>query len=346
MAEQVKPNQDSALSKKQQVAQMAELKKNEKTGKMEYFVSFKDEKGDVQNKAFSELGKSQESLKAFLDKQKEMEGKSMQDIAVDQLGYAESSLKELEALNKGFATLSAGSRGGDELLKTISNNTKDNFGKLTKEYEPTEMRKNFEMFDKGASEFSKTIESVIKGDFVGAVNSFKGFTGDLKMVTDKLIASPLKEAGTENIENIVKALSGTLGLENVDEVVSSVSSLVDVFKKAIGLDDFIAVNGQLGKFNQNDIVLGGTGFFPNKSPESVEDVKKLVSETVSNSTNTNNTNSTVSGDMTLTLKIDAPSITQQMAEAIKTQIEKNPELIINTIKNRMDLTLPTGVKKV
>ena len=77
---------DISEEQKTQIAQMAELK-DMGGGKMDYVVKFKDEQGNVQEKTLQELQKNQEmqgSLKSYLEKQKEMTGKSMQDIAVDQ----------------------------------------------------------------------------------------------------------------------------------------------------------------------------------------------------------------------------------------------------------------------
>jgi hypothetical protein len=338
---------DFSDEQKQQIAQMAELKKNEKTGKMEYFVKFKDEKGEVQDKAFSELGKSQESLKSFLDNQKEMMGKSMQDIAVDQLGYAERSLKQLEALNMGIATLAAGSKGADDFLKGVNKRVTDTFGEATKPYSASEMKANFQILDSSSEKLAEAADYLMNGDLVKAMESINASNSGTVDLLNKLVVNPIKEGGITDMTSLSKAMETFFpGFS------TAANSIVSVLKSVFDIDDFIAVNGQIGKLNEGDLVLGGTKMLPPKQPTNVEDTKTALSsftqeqlKTGGTTANVNN-NTNVSGDMTLTLKIDAPGVTQQMAEAIKTQIEKSPELIINTIKNRMDLTLPTGVKKV
>jgi hypothetical protein len=338
---------DFSDEQKQQIAQMAELKKNEKTGKMEYFVKFKDEKGEVQDKAFSELGKSQESLKSFLDNQKEMMGKSMQDIAVDQLGYAERSLKQLEALNMGIATLAAGSKGADDFLKGVNKRVTDTFGEATKPYSASEMKANFQILDSSSEKLAEAADYLMNGDLVKAIESINASNSGTVDLLNKLVVNPIKEGGITDMTSLSKAMETFFpGFS------TAANSIVSVLKNVFDIDDFIAVNGQIGKLNEGDLVLGGTKMLPPKQPTNVDDTKTALSsftqeqlKTGGTTANVNN-NTNVSGDMTLTLKIDAPGVTQQMAEAIKTQIEKSPELIINTIKNRMDLTLPTGVKKV
>jgi hypothetical protein len=164
---------------------------------------------------------------------------------------------------------------------------------------------------------------------------------------NKLVVNPIKEGGITDMTSLSKAMETFFpGFS------TAAKSIVSVLKSVFDIDYFIAVNGQIGKLNEGDLVLGGTKMLPPKQPTNVEDTKTALSsftqeqlKTGGTTANVNN-NTNVSGDMTLTLKIDAPGVTQQMAEAIKTQIEQNPELIIKTIKNRMDLTLPTGVKKV
>jgi hypothetical protein len=338
---------DFSDEQKQQIAQMAELKKNEKTGKMEYFVKFKDEKGEVQDKAFSELGKSQESLKSFLDNQKEMMGKSMQDIAVDQLGYAERSLKQLEALNMGIATLASGSKGADDFLKKVNERVTNTFGKATEPYSASEMKANFKILDESSEKLAEAAEHLMNGDLVKAMDSIKTSSSGTVDLLNKLVVNPVKEGGITDMNSLAKAME-----KFFPGFSTAANSIVSVLKSVFDIDDFIAVNGQIGKLNEGDLVLGGTKMLPPKQPTNVEDTKTALSsftqeqlKTGGTTANVNN-NTNVSGDMTLTLKIDAPGVTQQMAEAIKTQIEKSPELIINTIKNRMDLTLPTGVKKV
>jgi hypothetical protein len=338
---------DFSDEQKQQIAQMAELKKNEKTGKMEYFVKFKDEKGEVQDKAFSELGKSQESLKSFLDNQKEMMGKSMQDIAVDQLGYAERSLKQLEALNMGIATLASGSKGADDFLKKVNERVTGTFGKATDPYSASEMKANFKILDESSEKLAEAAEYLMTGDLVKAMDSIKTSSAGTVDLLNQLVVNPIKEGGISDMTSLANAME-----KFFPGFSTAANSIVSVLKSVFDIDDFIAVNGQIGKLNEGDLVLGGTKMLPPKQPTNVEDTKTALSsftqeqlKTGGTTANVNN-NTNVSGDMTLTLKIDAPGVTQQMAEAIKTQIEKSPELIINTIKNRMDLTLPTGVKKV
>ena len=89
-----------------------------------------------------------------------------------------------------------------------------------------------------------------------------------------------------------------------------------------------------------------------KQPTNVDDTKTALSSftkeqlrNLGTTTNVNN-NSNVSGDISLTLKIDAPNMTQPMMEEIKKQIANNPELILSSIKSRLDPTLPMGIKKV
>jgi hypothetical protein len=338
---------DFSDEQKQQIAQMSELKKNEKTGKMEYFVSFKDEKGDVQNKAFSELGKSQESLKAFLDKQKEMEGKSMQDIAVDQLGYAESSLKQLEALNMGIATLAAGSKGADDFLKGVNKRVTDTFGDATKPYSASEMKANFQILDSSSEKLAEAAEYLMNGDLSKAMESIKATNDGTLNLLNRLVTEPIKNAGMDDMTNLAKSMETFFpGFS------TAANSIVSALKNIFDIDDFIAVNGQIGKINEGDLVLGGTKMLPPKQPTNVEDTKTALSsftqEQLKNGGTTSNinNNTNVSGDMTLTLKIDAPNMTQPMMEEIKKQIANNPEIILSSIKSRLDPTLPMGIKKV
>jgi hypothetical protein len=338
---------DFSDEQKQQIAQMAELKKNEKTGKMEYFVKFKDEKGEVQDKAFSELGKSQESLKSFLDNQKEMMGKSMQDIAVDQLGYAERSLKQLEALNMGIATLASGSKGADDFLKKVNERVTNTFGKATEPYSASEMKANFKILDESSEKLAEAAEHLMNGDLVKAMDSIKTSSAGTVDLLNKLVVNPVKEGGITDMTSLAKAME-----KFFPGFSTAANSIVSVLKSVFDIDDFIAVNGQIGKLNEGDLVLGGTKMLPPKQPTNVEDTKTALSsftqEQLKNGGTTSNVNNNtnVSGDMTLTLKIDAPNMTQSIAQEVKDAIARNPEAIMKSIGERIDPTLQMGVPKL
>jgi hypothetical protein len=133
---------------------------------------------------------------------------------------------------------------------------------------------------------------------------------------------------------------------------TAANSIVSVLKSVFDIDDFIAVNGQIGKLNEGDLVLGGTKMLPPKQPTNVEDTKTALSsftqEQLKNGGTTSNVNNNtnVSGDMTLTLKIDAPNMTQSIAQEVKDAIARNPEAIMKSIGERIDPTLQMGVPKL
>ena len=348
---------DISDEQKTQIAQMAELK-DMGGGQMDYVVKFKDEQGNVQEKTLQELQKNQEmqgSLKSYLEKQKEMTGKSMQDIAVDQLGYAERTLKEIEALNMGIATLVSGSKAADSTLKTAyQERIKGSYGTATEQYSVKEMKNNFNILDGASGKLEDAANKLLEGDFKGAADAMINVGGDVKTLVDKLITTPLGEAGKKDAEKLISVFNSFFPsyAVNSDTVIKKSDQVIDVFKKIFDIDDFIAVNGQIGKFNEGDLVLGGTNLLSPKQPTNVDDTKTALSSftkeqlrNLGTTTNVNN-NSNVSGDISLTLKIDAPNMTQPMMEEIKKQIANNPELILSSIKSRLDPTLPMGIKKV
>ena len=337
---------DLSEEQKQQVAQMAELKKNEKTGQMEYFVKFQTESG-TQEKAFSELKDSQGALKEYLDKQKEMMGKSMQDIAVDQLGYAERSLKQLEALNMGIATLAAGSKGADDFLKGVNEKVTKTFGAATEPYSAKEMKANFEILDKSSDKLAEAADYLMNGDLVKAMDSINSSGTETVNLLNKLVMEPIKKGGITDMTSLTKAMETFFpGFS------SAANSVVSVLKDIFDIDDFIAVGGQIGKLNEGDLVLGGTNLLSPKQPTNVDDTKTALSSftkeqlrNLGTTTNVNN-NSNVSGDISLTLKIDAPNITKPMMDAITNEIKRNPESLMRAFEDRINQqTLPMGIKK-
>jgi hypothetical protein len=340
---------DISDEQKTQIAQMAELK-DMGGEQMDYVVKFKDEQGNVQEKTLQELQKSQEmqgSLKSYLEKQKEMTGKSMQEIAVDQLGYAEGSLKQLEALNMGIATLAAGSKGADDFLKGINTQITKDFGAATQPYSAKEMKANFEILDKSSDKLAKAADSLMKGDLVKAMESINASNTETVNLLNKLVMEPIKKGGITDITSLTKAMETFFpGFS------SAANSIVSVLKDVFDIDDFIAVGGQIGKLNEGDLVLGGTKLLPPKQPTNVDDTKTALSsftqEQLKNggtTTNVNN-NSNVSGDISLTLKIDAPNITKPMMDAITNEIKRNPESLMRAFEDRINQqTLPMGTKK-
>ena len=345
---------DISEEQKTQIAQMAELK-DMGGGKMDYVVKFKDEQGNVQEKTLQELQKNQEmqgSLKSYLEKQKEMTGKSMQDIAVDQLGYAERTLKEIEALNMGIATLVSGSKAADSTLKTAyQERIKGSYGTATEQYSVKEMKNNFNILDGASGKLEDAANKLLEGDFKGAADAMINVGGDVKTLVDKLITTPLGEAGKKDAEKLISVFNSFFPsyAVNSDTVIKKSDQVIDVFKKIFDIDDFIAVNGQIGKFNEGDLVLGGTNLLSPKQPTNVDDTKTALSSftkeqlrNLGTTTNVNN-NSNVSGDISLTLKIDAPNMTQPLMDAVKDEFKRNPEVIMRAIKDRLDLTRSMGV---
>ena len=345
---------DISEEQKTQIAQMAELK-DMGGGKMDYVVKFKDEQGNVQEKTLQELQKNQEmqgSLKSYLEKQKEMTGKSMQDIAVDQLGYAERTLKEIEALNMGIATLVSGSKAADSTLKTAyQERIKGSYGTATEQYSVKEMKNNFNILDGASGKLEDAANKLLEGDFKGAADAMINVGGDVKTLVDKLITTPLGEAGKKDAEKLISVFNSFFPsyAVNSDTVIKKSDQVIDVFKKIFKIDDFIAVNGQIGKLNEGDLVLGGTNLLSPKQPTNVDDTKTALSSftkeqlrNLGTTTNVNN-NSNVSGDISLTLKIDAPNMTQPLMDAVKDEFKRNPEVIMRAIKDRLDLTRSMGV---
>ena len=345
---------DISDEQKTQIAQMAELK-DMGGGQMDYVVKFKDEQGNVQEKTLQELQKNQEmqgSLKSYLEKQKEMTGKSMQDIAVDQLGYAERTLKEIEALNMGIATLVSGSKAADSTLKTAyQERIKGSYGTATEQYSVKEMKNNFNILDGASGKLEDAANKLLEGDFKGAADAMINVGGDVKTLVDKLITTPLGEAGKKDAEKLISVFNSFFPsyAVNSDTVIKKSDQVIDVFKKIFKIDDFIAVNGQIGKFNEGDLVLGGTNLLSPKQPTNVDDTKTALSSftkeqlrNLGTTTNVNN-NSNVSGDISLTLKIDAPNMTQPLMDAVKDEFKRNPEVIMRAIKDRLDLTRSMGV---
>ena len=322
---------------------------------MDYVVKFKDEQGNVQEKTLQELQKNQEmqgSLKSYLEKQKEMTGKSMQDIAVDQLGYAERTLKEIEALNMGIATLVSGSKAADSTLKTAyQERIKGSYGTATEQYSVKEMKNNFNILDGASGKLEDAANKLLEGDFKGAADAMINVGGDVKTLVDKLITTPLGEAGKKDAEKLISVFNSFFPsyAVNSDTVIKKSDQVIDVFKKIFKIDDFIAVNGQIGKLNEGDLVLGGTNLLSPKQPTNVDDTKTALSSftkeqlrNLGTTTNVNN-NSNVSGDISLTLKIDAPNMTQPLMDAVKDEFKRNPEVIMRAIKDRLDLTRSMGV---
>jgi hypothetical protein len=348
---------DISEEQKTQIAQMAELK-DIGGGKMDYVVKFKDEQGNVQEKTLQELQKNQEmqgSLKSYLEKQKEMTGKSMQDIAVDQLGYAERTLKEIEALNMGIATLVSGSKAADSTLKNAyETRIKTSYGTATEQYSVKEMKKNFDILDGASDKLEEAAKKMLEGDFKGASDAMVNVGSDVKNLIDKIVTKPLGDAAANDIKAITSLFNSYFPNYTIssESVIKKSGEVLDGLKNIFGIDDFIAVGGQIGKLNEGDLVLGGTKLLPPKQPTNVAETKTALSSftqeqlrNLGTTTNVNN-NSNVSGDISLTLKIDAPNMTQPMMEEIKKQIANNPELILSSIKSRLDPTLPMGIKKV
>jgi hypothetical protein len=247
----------------------------------------------------------------------------------------------------GIATLAAGSKGADDFLKGVNKRVTDTFGEATKPYSASEMKANFQILDSSSEKLAEAADYLMNGDLVKAMESINASNSGTVDLLNKLVVNPIKEGGITDMTSLSKAMETFFpGFS------TAANSIVSVLKSVFDIDDFIAVNGQIGKLNEGDLVLGGTKMLPPKQPTNVEDTKTALSsftqEQLKNGGTTSNVNNNtnVSGDMTLTLKIDAPNMTQSIAQEVKDAIARNPEAIMKSIGERIDPTLQMGVPKL
>jgi len=315
---------DFTKEQQEQIANLSKLDK--KSGK--YQIEFKDESGQTIKKTLDELKGSEGEIKKFLENQSGEEGDSpeqkMIDLAKEQLGKADQIIAKIDAFKNAIPMSVAGSQVGelylDKAFNIVDTKTKDTINEVNLNNE-----KLIKTLNDTSKDLTSIVEAIAKGDFGGIIGGMKDLGGDIGDVITKSVIQPqvdtLIEIGKQ-LPILGKSLD-EIGITH-ENLIKSIDKFTNAIDTATGSKDFIWRPGQgITKFDENDLVIGGTGLMSKSQQLSVND-------TITNNTNTTITNqSKVEGEVTFKVMLDnnanlgnlgmneATALGNRIADAIK-----------------------------
>jgi len=315
---------DFTKEQQEQIANLSKLDK--KSGK--YQIEFKDESGQTIKKTLDELKGSEGEIKKFLENQSGEEGDSpeqkMIDLAKEQLGKADQIIAKIDAFKNAIPMSVAGSQVGelylDKALNSVDIKTQETIKNVNLNNE-----KLIKTLNDTSKDLNSIVEAIVKGDFGGIIGGIKNLGPEIGTVISESVLKPqlktLEQIG-EQIPALKTALKN-IGITE-DNLIKSIDKFTNAIDTATGSKDFIWRPGQgITKFDENDLVIGGTGLMSKSQQLSVND-------TITNNTNTTITNqSKVEGEVTFKVMLDnnanlgnlgmneATALGNRIADAIK-----------------------------
>lgn len=316
---------DFTKEQQEQIANLSKLDK--KSGK--YQIEFKDESGQTIKKTLDELKGSEGEIKKFLENQSS-EGEDgspeqkMIDLAKEQLGKADQIIAKIDAFKNAIPMSVAGSQVGelylDKALKSVDVKTQDTIKNVNLNND-----KLIKTLNDTSQDLTSLVDAIVKGDFGGIIGGIKNLGPDIGTVISESVLKPqldtLNEIGKQL--PILGASLDKIGI-NEDNLIKSIDKFTNAIDNITGAKDFIWRPGQgITKFDENDLVIGGTGLMSKSQQLSVND-------TITNNTNTTITNqSKIEGEVTFKVMLDnnanlgnlgmneATALGNRIADAIK-----------------------------
>jgi hypothetical protein len=353
---------DISKEDQEQLANLAQLQISEKTGKKEYVVNYRDEKGQMQQAELASLQKEQldaikkqtqeDSIQAGEDPQKQLV-----KLAKDQLGEFGRLAAAQEKIANTISTTIGGSKVGQEILENATKKYTDLAGNVGEKFGPnSEFGKNMNSASVKITDVTTLLQTMLSGNFKAIVDQF----GSLGTTVGTAAVTFLQA----EFGKFTAGISGAAGaaIENMNANITNGTfnfNDVDAFKRALGIaDGFYTPVGDTIKTPSGNIEIHEKDYFlaatqlPDVLQKSVNkglmDVLKIQGQSMNAAMMSTNTQTQPQSQPqkqevvhTVNFKVSVDGPKNKLTDMLVEELPKNPTLMQYIVKH-FDNTKTSG----